>query len=253
MCCHQVYDEIRQDSAGDVLNYRYIEVPLALGEAIMVNHALFGGLLLSQATPIADDPFHDKILAHKLRRTTKNPLVRQVLDDRVRERRLRHDLFATAALPDADLNLPALSPDVPVEAVLEYRQDHSDELTRVRTHLATLARRIETDPWTDDFAKELDRRTIPDLRAELDALRQRRDDWVDRKLKQGMLSAAGLAAGTSAAVLSVFAAPLTPIVLTIAGLSLISGSVIPGAEWVNNWREGRAAGHENGLTYLLHI
>ncbi len=52
---HQVYDEIRQDSAGDVLHYRYIEVPLALGEAIMVNHALFGGLLLSRTGRFAGD------------------------------------------------------------------------------------------------------------------------------------------------------------------------------------------------------
>ena len=248
-----VYDELRQDSAGNVLNYRYIEVPLALGEAIMVNHALFSGLFLSQATPIADDPFHAKILAHKLRRATKNPLVRQILNDRVRERRLRSDLFATAALPDADLNLPALGPDVPVAAVLEYRQDHADELTQVRAHLATLARRIETDPWTDDFARELDHRTIPDLRDELNALRQQRDDWVHRGRKHAMLSAAGLAAGTGAAVLTVFAAPVTPIILAIAGLSLVSGSVIPGAEWVKSWREGKAAGHENGLSYLLHI
>jgi hypothetical protein len=246
-----VYDEIRQDSAGDVLNYRYIEVPLALGEAIMVNHALFGGLLQSQATPIADDPFHAKILAHKLRRATKNPLVRQVLDDQVRERGLRTDLFATAALRDPDLNLPALSPDLPVEAVLEYRQDHGDELAQVRTHLARMARRIETDPWTDDFAKELDRRIIPDLVAELDAVRQRRDNWVDRKRKQGLISAAGLVAGTGAAVLSIVAAPITPIALAIAGLSLVSGSVVPGAEWLNNWREGKSTGHENGLSYLL--
>lgn len=185
---HDVYDEIRHDSAGEVLSYRYIEVPLALGEAIMVNHALFGGLLMSQVTPISDDPFHAKIFAHKLRRTTKNPLVRQVLDDRVRERGLRADLFATAALPDMDLNLPALSPELPVEAVLEYRQEHADELNDVRTRLSTLARRIETDPWTDDFARELDRRAIPELAAELDALRRRRDDWVNRKRKQGILS-----------------------------------------------------------------
>lgn len=248
----QVYDEIRDDSAGNVLNYRYIEVPLALGEAIMVNHALFAGLLLSRATPIADDPFHAEILAHKLRRTTKNPLVRQILDDRVRERRLRSDLFATAALPDADLNLPALGPDVPVELVLEYRREHAGELARVRDHLAALARRIESDPWTGEFARELDRRTIPDLRAELDDLRQRRDDW-SRKRKQVTLSAAGLAAGAGTAVLTIFAAPVTPIVLAIAGLSLASGSAIPGIALLNNWREGKAAEHENGLSYLLRV
>jgi hypothetical protein len=248
---HHVYDEARQDTAGDAVNYRYIEVPLALGEAIMVNHALFGGLLLSQATPIADDPFHAKILAHKLRRATKDPLVQQVLDDRVRERGLRTDLFATAALSDPDLDLPALSPDLPVEAVLEFRQDHGDELAQVRSHLASLARRIETDPWTEDFAKELDRRTIPNLVDELTEVRRRRDDWVGRKRKQGTLSAATFAAGTGVAVLSIVAAPITPIALAIAGLGMVSGSVVPGAKWLNDWREGRSAGHENGLSYLL--
>ena len=117
---------------------------------------------------------------------------------------------------------------------------------------AALARRIENDPWTDDFAREIDRRTIPGLRDELVAVRQQRDDWVRRKRKQGLLSAAGLAAGTGAAVLTVFAAPVTPIVLVIAGLSLVSGSAIPGLEWVNRWKEGKATGHENGLSYLLH-
>jgi hypothetical protein len=248
----QVYDEVRSDSTGNILNYRYIEVPLALGEAIMVNHALFAGLLLSQATPIADDPFHAKILARKLRRTMNNPLVRQILDDRIRERGLRSDLLAMTALPDADLDLPALGPGIPVEAVLEYRQEHADELSQVRDHLAALARRIENDPWTDGFARELDHHTIPDLRAELDGLRQRRDDW-GRKRKYAMLSAAGLAVGAGTAILTIFAAPVTPIVLAIAGLSLVSGSAIPGIAMVNSWREGRAAGHENGLSYLLHV
>ena len=48
-------------------------------------------------------------------------------------------------------------------------------------------------------------------------MRRQRDDRVHHKRKQGLLSAAGLVAGTGAAVLSIFAAPVTPIVLVSPG------------------------------------
>src|SRR2546421_332539 len=53
----QAFDEYRAGYGGNV-EYRYADFPLALGEAIMMNHALFMGLLHSGATPITDDPFH---------------------------------------------------------------------------------------------------------------------------------------------------------------------------------------------------
>jgi len=248
----QVFDERRVYSPSSVVDYRYINVPLAVGEAIMVNHALFNGLLLGKATPISDDPFHSKILAHKLRRVMREPAVREILDDRLGQRNLRADLLASAALPTAGLKLPAFSPNVPVEMILEYRQDHAGDLARVRAHLASLAEHIETAPWTRNFKKEL-RRTVRELQAELDAVRRQRDDWIKHNRQRAMLSAAGLTAGTAAAVLSVIAAPVTPIVLAIAGLTLVSGTVIPGAEWLRTWKEGSSAGHENGLSYLLQI
>ena len=40
----QAYDEYREGYNADV-EYRYADFPLALGEAIMMNHALFAGLL----------------------------------------------------------------------------------------------------------------------------------------------------------------------------------------------------------------
>jgi hypothetical protein len=82
----------------------------------------------------------------------KSPEIKEVLEDTVRNRGLRADLFARAALSDADLKLPALSAELPVEAILEFRADHADDLGQVRAHLAAMARRIESEPWTDDFA-----------------------------------------------------------------------------------------------------
>jgi hypothetical protein len=52
-------------------------------------------------------------------------------------------------------------------------------------------------------------------------------------------------------VLALVAAPVTPVALTIAGLSLVSGSAIPGAEWLLDWRDDKTTVRENGLHYLL--
>ncbi len=40
--------------------------PLALGESIMLNHALFGGLLYTGSTPLTDNRFHSQVLALKI-------------------------------------------------------------------------------------------------------------------------------------------------------------------------------------------
>ena len=62
---------------------------------------------------------------------------------------------------------------------------------------------------------------------------------------------AGIGVGAASAVLAVFSAPLTPIALATAGLGLVSGTVIPGAEWLLDWRDGRSGAEANGLHYLL--
>ena len=59
--------------------------------------------------------------------------------------------------------------------------------------------------------------------------------------------------GAAAAVLSVFAAPLTPVALATAGLGLASGMAIPGVEWLFDWRDGKKTAQENGLHYMLKL
>jgi hypothetical protein len=49
----QAYDEYREGNGG-VVEYRYTDFPLALGEAIMMNHARFAGLLHAGATEQTD-------------------------------------------------------------------------------------------------------------------------------------------------------------------------------------------------------
>lgn len=246
----QAYDEYREGDGGGV-EYRYADFPLALGEAIMMNHALFAGLLHAGATPITDDPFHSRALAHKLQRATQEPAIRQVIADRAAQRQLKAGALAAAALTDTQIQLPVLNPAIPLVEVLEYRQRHPEALAKVRDTLGLMARRIQAEPWTADFEREIETKTLPDLIEQLTQATKSRDAWLGSQQSKQWLKAAGIAVGAASAVLAVVTAPVTPIALAAAGLTLASGTAIPGAEWLLDWRDGKKGVQENGLHYLL--
>jgi hypothetical protein len=250
----RTYDETNP-GYGDIVQYRVLgefsEFPLAMGEAIMMNHALFAGLLHAGATPITDDPFHNQALSVKLRRASQEPAVRQAQTNRARQNKI--NLLATATLTDSQLELPVLSPELPLDEILEYRRKHDDALQQARNKLGLMARRIEAEPWSAEFVRELEHKTIPDIAIELDEARKARDAWLKSKRGRQALKATSAVLGAAGAVLAVFAAPLTPVALATAGLSLATGAAIPGAEWLLDWRDGKKTVQENGLHYLLKL
>lgn len=248
----QAYDEYRQGYDGDV-EYRYADFPLALGEAIMMNHALFAGLLHAGAMPITDDAFHSRALAHKLRRATQQPAIRQVIADRVAQRQLKAGALAAAALTDTQIQLPILNPAIPLEEVLEYRQGHPEALAKARDTLGQMARRIQAEPWNAGFEREIETQTLPDLIEKLNEATKSRDAWLGSQRTKRRLKAAGIVVGTASAALAVVTAPVTPVALAAAGFILASGAAIPGAEWLLDWRDGKKTVQENGLHYLLSL
>lgn len=248
----RVFDEYREGYTGAVA-YRYADFPLALGEAIMMNHALVAGLLHAGATLITDDPFHNRALAHKLHRATKEPEIQQVISDRITQRQLKVGAFAAAALTDPDIHLPILNPAIPLAEVLEYRLAHPEALAAVRDTLGGMAWRIHAEPWTADFERGIETQTLPKLFEELRDATKSRDAWLGNQRNKQWLKAAGIAVGAASAVLSGAAAPLTPIALATAGLTLASSTAIPGLEWLLDWREGKKNVQQNGLHYLLKL
>ena len=65
-----------------------------------------------------------------------------------------------------------------------------------------------------------------------------------------MLDTVRLATGKRKVRYQHCAAPLSPSELAIAGRWIVSGSAIPGAEWLLDWRDGKKTIQENGLHYL---
>ena len=225
--------------------YRYATLSFPVGEAIMVNHALLAAQQ-TDATPVTDNPLHRAVLERKLRRVGQDRAVRHV----IAERTAKHHLLAATALQDRELKLPFLSPQFDVRHLLEYRNDHADELVQTRERLGGLARQIRQQPWTAEFEAELEHRVIPELIAELDQLRRARDSWLRGARGRLALDACGLSFSTAGTIAGLLLAPtpLLPIALGLAG-----ASAIPAIKTALDWRAGSADASANGLHYLLNV
>ena len=242
----QTYDGVRLGDAGET-EYRYADLPLALGESIMVNHALFAGLHHTGAVPITDEPFHSRVLGHKLRRAAARPEIAEVIERR--SGGMSAAALASTAL--STLKLPILDVSVPLAEILEYRRKHADGLAALRERMTRLARQIDSEPWTTGFSRELEKRFLPDLADDLADARKARDAWLASSAKKAWYAAAGVAFGAASVALGLVAAPLTPIALAAAGVGVAGTVAIPGASWLSDWRDGKKAARENGLHYLL--
>src|SRR5215208_2169885 len=170
------FDEGGQDIfVRDRVEYRFGDYPLPLGESIMINHALFGGLLHLESTPLTDDPFHYSVLNLKIKRAYELPELRKFVEDKAKVRQLKKDYLAANVLTDLDLAIIPL--DLPFSDILAFRKECSEELNQARNHLGWLAREIQDKPWSEEFANELETRIIPSIHRELQRCENVRDSW----------------------------------------------------------------------------
>lgn len=241
-------------TGGTEVEFRYRSLPLPLGESIMINHALFGSLLRTGATPFSDDPFHYRVLNHKMERARRIPEVRRVLEDRARQRQIKADVLAATTLMDKQLDLPALAPGLPLEVLLEYRDRHRDDLARTRKELARLAREIRHTPWSDAFADEMEHTTIPAIDRELGEAKKARDSWLRSKGGRRFLEATGATAATAATTLSLVLGPAPQLPLAaVASLLGLIGATVPAWNAWSRWLEERSEVGQNGLHYLIKL
>lgn len=248
----EVYDEC-WSSGSESVEFRYADYGLPLGESIMVNHALFGSLLYTGSTPLTDDPFHNKVLNLKIERSKAIPKIRDILEDKAIKRKLKRDKLSMESLTDIDLAI--ISPEMPLEEILKYRENNKDSLQEVRKNLGWLSREIENTPWSKDFDDELDSKAIPKIHRILEKAKKSRDSWIKSDRGKKSLKLAGITTGAAAATVSLALSPtpLLPVAIVTGVLGLISSSIIPGLEWAMDWRDGKKTATENGLHYLMNI
>jgi hypothetical protein len=244
------FDEGGQDIfVRDRVEYRFGDYPLPLVESIMINHALFGGLLHLESTPLTDDPFHYSVLNLKIKRAYELPELRKFVEDKAKVRQLKKDYLAANVLTDLDLAIIPL--DLPFSDILAFRKECSEELNQARNHLGWLAREIQDKPWSEEFANELETRIIPSIHRELQRCENVRDSWWNRN-KDRLGRVAGLVAAALPVVsLVITNTPTLPIPEII---SSASGAVKPAYDLatIKGGRDEKL-GAENGLTYYIKI
>lgn len=233
-----IYDEYRESIEGAV-EYRYADYPFPIGEAIMLNHALIGSLLHTDAVPLTDTPLHSRILNYKLEKALEIPEIRSVLESRQKEQQFAGVAAAAQVLTDLPLGL--IPEELTVEQILKYRRKHGAELKAVREKLGWMAREIAKEPWTKGFSDEVHHKLIPAIHKQMEPTQSSWSSW---------LRAAGIALGGVAVVLGIFGNPLTPVAVGVAALTVAKDAGIGGLEWYQDWKNGKA---QNGLHYLLKI
>jgi hypothetical protein len=236
------YDEYRESPIG-TMEYRYRDYPLDVGEAIMLNHALYASLLVAGATPLTDDQFHHRVFTYKIERALRRPELRDTLDARTRLRQFKADRLAAEALTDVPLGIVPTT--MPVAEILEYRSKNQAALSYARDRLAWIAREISEQPWTDDFQQELESVTIPKLKGELAPVTR---SWTD------YLAVAGVVAGGAALVVDIMLnpVPITPLPVAALALGALKDVVIPGGQAVSASAPGEKR-QANGLHYFLKL
>ena len=150
----------------------------------------------------------------------------------------RHNIEPTSMV---DEQTAVVSPEMPIEEILQFRHDNEEGLKNARGELVQLARKIRQDPWSEEFAEELDVDVIPRIRDIMGENKKARDSWFDTGRGKKALKLAGLMAGAASATISLAlsATPLMPVAVVTGVLGLLGGSVIPGAELALDWKNGR--------------
>ncbi|SNQ59674.1 hypothetical protein [Candidatus Methanoperedens nitratireducens] len=248
----EVYDEYRETDRG-LTEYRYADYPLPLGEAIMINHALIGGLLYTGATPITDEPFHNKALALKIQRAQRIPEIREILDEKAKQSELKTNRLAMTALTDLELGI--LPSEITMADILEYREENEGELKETRKKLGLLAGRIKEKLWTEEFSDQLEYETIPDIQENLSQAKETQDKWLKNRRVRLAVKAIGLTsvAASIGISLAISATPFLPVTVAVGALGLFGNVAIPGAEIALDWKEDKQEAMGNGLHYLLKI
>jgi len=159
-------------------------------------------------------------------------------------RRMPREL-APGLLASLAIDRIGVAPDTPVDRLIEFREQHRDELAVFRTKIEQLAAAVE-----DDLPIEALRQRITDIHAnevvpafsELKAaLEGRRIRW----LADGLLKISFLSAGSST-ILMVAGLTVATALLASAGISLIATGIMYNADKQESLRA-------NPYTYLLSV
>jgi hypothetical protein len=243
------YVETSLNAQGQVAEFRQADFPLPLGESIMINHALFGGLVEAGATPITDDQFHHSILSYKIKRARNHPQVHRLLEDLEISTKIKANFLTTRVFQEEKLQveLPSFSPNMPMEQLLKYRHKHSAELEGARREFSWLAQQVAQAPWTEEFEETIYREYLPNrIRPLLEECGNSSRSW---------LKTAGMAAGLAGATIALLIGgqPLLSLTTASAALAVVGHDVVPLASELKSLISDPRKAKGYGLQYFMKV
>jgi len=136
-----------------------------------------------------------------------------------------------------------IAPDTPVKKLIEFRREHSDELSRFRTEVAALSSAIDLDLPAEALREAVNDIYQNQLRPAMNDLKNALSSNKIKSLSDGLLKVGAFsAAPTSMLVVSGFSVPTA--LLAWAGISLVVTRVLYNTE-------RRSTLRENPCSYLL--
>ena len=219
-------------------------MPLHVGAAIILNHALYGGMLHIEATPVTKDRLHAELFAYKFEKLRNDPHFLRIINDDDRDALRKADAAAFHGLPKIKIDLGGFPFGlVSVKRILEIRAKRGTALEEIRKKFGQLAQDIRVEDWTPEYWREVGNRMIPKLNEELkQAIESTKVDWWT-------VSAAALAAGGF--VLSLTIVPSPPFRLRQPPASREKTPDLVRA--ARSWAKWRGTGRPKDLSYLLEI
>lgn len=240
------YDELVYSETRGSIEYRYADYPIEIGESIMINHALYTGLLYSKASPITDDFFHKTIFDYKINRVLQDKEICDLIKDDTYQG-IKENELAKETLLDIDLGI--ISPKLPMEAILEYRDENLDKLQNVREEIHWLAREIRVNPYTEKFYEDIKSNIIPKrIRPKLEECTKNRNAWL-KKNKKKWLDVIGISTKAAAITVPLVFSVLPQVTIPLAVLAL---AFYEGKDLIRKWKNS-SKDEINGLHYFSDI
>ncbi len=164
--------------------YRMVSLPFSIGESIMISHALCSSYEYN-LTPFTDEAIHHEILKTRYSRVSNNDFLKKILADYGYIKDTKTNL---AAINIINETLPSFE-NIPFQNVLDFRDDHKEDLSRFKTHLGILTGKLESNIWDNDFEANIrdivDQEITPSIQDIKDAFQALKEEGLVSVFKKG--------------------------------------------------------------------
>lgn len=241
--------DIEEESGAEICwrGEKFIAFPFVHGSSLYLNQAL----IVSEEEnliPFTDSAIHHQLLLGKYERAVANPEkpVQKILTERSPIDSQKFNLLALNILniliPPEELEMRSL------EDILRYREECSESLHRFQTYLFALHSRIEGEPWSDKFHKEIikiiDGEVVPkgqNLQEEMKGIYEK----LFRRVLQNLTATV-----TPTFVTTIFTGLSSGQILTLSCAAIATAFSISMPELLNTWQNKRDL-NKNSLAFLL--